>query len=399
MKNQLWLYYAALAFASMAAGIHDSTFNNFLADVFRITADERGLLEFPRELPGFLVVMMAGVLCMIPLTRVGVIASVVSAAGLIGLAFSSGSYILMVMAMVSMSAGMHLRQPVGMSIVISLSDEHNRGMRMGQAGAVRTLFIAIGTGLVWLLMDHTDPQYRITFLCAAGIVMISGMFYAFMHVPHLHAPRRRLVVKRKYSLYYLLEFLAGARKQIFLTFGPWVLIQIYGLPAPSIAGLLMVSSLIGIVFKPLAGMAMDYFGERLVMVTEGLLLALVCLGYGYAQWLFTEPVWALRLACLCFILDEMLFATGNTRALYLSRLTETLQDLNSSLAMGISINHIASMLIPAVAGAIWVFLGYERLFLFAAGFALLLAAVSSLAPRSGRLFVQRTAERSPDRQG
>ena len=386
LKHQLWFYYGALACVAMAAGIHDSTFNNFLADTFNLSADARGHLEFPRELPGFLVVMMTGVLCMLPLTRVGLVGTLIGAVGLVGLAFSAGSYGFMVVAMIGMSAGMHLLQPVGASIVIGLSDEHNRGTRMGQAAAVGTLFTALGTGMVWLLMDRSSPQYRIAFLCAAAAFLCGGLFYAIMHIPHLHQRRQRMVIRREYRLYYLLEFLAGGRKQIFLTFGPWVLIKVYGLPAPSIAGLLMCACLIGIVFKPLAGMAMDHFGERVIMIIEGLALVLVCLGYGYAQRLIPDPNWALRLACCCFILDEMLFSLGNARALYLSRLTQTPQELNSSLAMGISINHVASMAIPTAAGAIWMSLGYEQLFLGAALFALVLAGVATLVPASGRRF-------------
>ncbi|NLV46047.1 MAG: MFS transporter [Candidatus Hydrogenedentes bacterium] len=386
LKYQLWFYYGALACVAMAVSMHDSTFNNFLAETFHLSADARGHLEFPRELPGFLVVTMTGLLCMLPLTRVGLVATLLSTAGLVSLALYGISYPFMIVSMVAMSAGVHLLQPVGASIVIGLSGEHNRGARLGQAAAVSTIFTALGTGLVWLFMDRTAPQYQTTFLCAAGVFLCGGLFYALMHIPHLHQPRQRLVFRKAYRLYYLLEFLSGARKQIFLTFGPWVLIKVYGLPAPSIAGLLMVSCLIGIVFKPLAGMVMDYTGERVVMIAEGLVLVVVCLGYGYAQWLIADPGWARRLACCCFILDEMLFALGNARALYLSRLAPSPQELNSSLAMGVSINHVASMLIPTVAGAIWVGLGYERLFLGAAAFALVLAGVASLVPRSGRRF-------------
>ncbi len=377
------LYYAALACVTMGTGIHDSTFNNFLADTFRLSADARGHLEFPRELPGFLVVFMTGALCMLPLTRVGLVAALTSAAGLLGLAFLGHSYAFMIFMMLAMSTGVHLLQPVGASIVIGLSDDQNRGARLGQAAAVGALFTALGTGMVWLLMDRAAPQYRTVFLGASGVFLLGAFFYAALNIPHLHQPRQRLLFRRAYRLYYLLEFLAGARKQIFLTFGPWVLIKVYGLPAPSIAGLLMLSCLIGVVFKPLAGAAMDYFGERWIMMLEGAVLAFVCLGYGYAQWLVPDPDWARRLACLCFILDEMLFALGSARALYLSRLTPSPQELNASLAMGVSINHVASMAIPTVAGAIWVGLGYERLFLSAAVFALVLSVAASFVPRSG----------------
>lgn len=384
LKYQIGLYYGALACVAVGAGIHDSTFNNYLAETFQLTADARGRLEFPRELPGFLVVMVAGLLCMLPLTRVGLVATFISMVGLAGLAFSQGSYGFMILMMLAMSTGMHLLQPLGASIVLGLSDEGRRGTRLGQAAAVHTFFTAVGTGLIWLFMDRVSPQYRITFLCAAVLFFLGGLFYAVMHIPHMHQRRQSLVLRRKYSLYYVLEFLAGARKQIFLTFGPWVLIKVYGLPAPSIAGLLMTACLIGVVFKPVAGMAMDRYGERSVMMAEGMVLALVCLGYGYAQWLIPDPLWARRLACACFILDEMLFALGNARALYLSRMVPSVQELNASLAMGVSINHVASMAIPAVAGVIWVTLGYDRLFLGAAVFALVLSAVATRVPASGR---------------
>ncbi len=391
-KRQLFLFYAALACTAAATGVHDSTFNNFLKDTFHLSADARGMLEFPREMPGFLVVMTTGLLCMLPLTRVGLVGTTLTAFGLAGMALLGGTFAPMVVMMFTISAGQHLLQPIGQSIVLGLSDEHNRGARLGQAAGVATMFTALGTGMVWWLMDKSAPQYRAAFTCAAVVFGAGGLFYFLMHIPHLHAPRQRMVIKRKFSLYYLLESLAGARKQIFLTFGPWVLIQVYGLPAPSIAGLLMISSLIGIVFKPMAGMVMDRIGERTVMILDGLVLAFVCLGYGYAQKVIPDPDWARRAACCCYIADEMLFALGNARAVYLSRLVDSPQELNSSLAMGVSINHIASMTIPIVAGTVWVVWGYERLFFAAALFAVVLAMVATRVPGRGRVAVASAAK-------
>jgi len=202
-----------------------------------------------------------------------------------------------------------------------------------------------------------------------------------MHVPDLSQPRERIVVRSKYRLFYLLEFGFGARKQIFITFGPWVLIRVYELPAASIAGLLMTASLIGIVFKPLAGMAIDRFGERRVMILDGVVLALVCIGYGYALKICDDAGNARLVACACFIADDLLFALGSARAVYLSRLTDSAGEITSTLALGISVNHVASMTIPMVAGAIWVGFGFERVFLAAAGLALGISALSTFVPR------------------
>ena len=217
------------------------------------------------------------------------------------------------------------------------------------------------------------------FLCAAGAAAVAGIIYGLMHIPRLHRPRAKLVIRRKYSLYYVLEFFFGARKQIFLTFGMWVLIRIYQQPASTIAALLVTASAIGIVFKPLAGLAIDRFGERAVLVVDGLILAVVCMGYGYAGHV-AGPATALTIVKICFISDNLLFSLGTARTTYLSRLTDSHQEITSTLAMGVSINHIASMLIPALAGFVWVVYGFEQVFLGAACLALAIVAISSLVP-------------------
>jgi predicted MFS family arabinose efflux permease len=261
---------------------------------------------------------------------------------------------------------------------------------MGQMGAVDTTGAVLGAGFVWLMFDKVSPQYRMGFLCAAGLACLAGVIYTSMHIPQLHKPRARMVFRKKYKLYYALELVFGARKQIFITFGPWVLIKVYGQPATSIAGLLMIAAVIGIVFKPVAGMIVDRFGERAVMIGDGLVLSVVCIGYGYALRLTGNPEYARSLACVCFIADNLLFALGSARIVYVSRQTDSPEELTSTLAMGVSINHVVSMTIPAVAGAVWSGFGYERVFLGAAILAISNAALSTFVPsKRARLLLGR----------
>jgi predicted MFS family arabinose efflux permease len=334
----------------------------------------------PRETPGFLVFVTSAALAALPITRVGLVAMLIFSAGMVGMAMLGDYLGLMIVMMIIGSTGMHLLQPVSSSVALGLSDVKSRGKRMGQMGMIDTLGVVVGTGFVWLFFDKAAPQYRTAFLCAAVLGCVGAVFYLFMHVPHLHKPRARMVLKRKYRLYYLLELFFGARKQIFITFGPWVLIRVYGQPAKSMGGLLMIAALIGIVFKPLAGMLIDYVGERTIMILDGLVLVFVCIGYGYAVQLTGSPDHARILACSCFIADNLLFALGSCRAIYLSRIADSPQEINSTLAMGVSINHVVSMTIPAVAGAIWAGFGYERVFLCAAVLALILAVLSTFVP-------------------
>ncbi len=388
LKKQTLLLLGGFAFMGVALGINESIFHNFLKDAYSIEADARGALEFPRELPGLLVVLFSGVLCMLPVARVGVVGGLVFAAGMAGLGLWGGhNYTAMMATMVLGSAGMHLLQPVSSSMAIALSKEGARGRGLGRMGAVGTVGTVLGAGLVMLFFGDSShlslphlTEYRRWFLVAAGAGALSALFYGAMHVPDLHQPRARIVLRRRYSLYYLLEFLFGARKQIFITFGPWVLIQVYGREAPGIAALLMIGSLIGIGFKPFAGWTIDRFGERTMLIMDGLLLSVICLGYGYAWHLSGDPGIAGLIASCCFVLDNLLFAFGTGRTVYASRLSGSHGETNSTLAMGISINHIASMVVPLFAGFVWMAWGYELVFAGAAVLALIIAAVSARVP-------------------
>ena len=224
-----------------------------------------------------------------------------------------------------------------------MSEENRRGFRLGQLGGMRTLGTVLGTGVIWLSFSDEAPQYLPGFLCAAGGGVVAAAIYSRLKVSGVHYRRSFFVMRRKFWLYYVLEFLFGARKQIFITFGPWVLIHVYGLSPGDIAFLLMLASGIGLVFKPVAGWAMDEWGERVVMVGDGLTLTLVCLGYGFAGLFPGGPRVALLIAGTCFILDNLLFALGTGRTVYVSRLASDPDELTGTLSLGVTVNHIGGI--------------------------------------------------------
>jgi MFS family permease len=380
MKFQFILFLSATACMAMAGGINGSIFNNFLSDTFKLSASSRGWLELPRELPGFLVVVMTGMLATMPITRVGTVGGLIFFVGMIGLAFFSGSFAVMIIMMMIGSAGMHLLQPITMSIAIAMGSEETRGKRIGQTGAIQTAGVVLGTGFVWIFFSKVDPQYQLGFFLMALCGLAAAIVYYTMNLKHLHQPRAKLVFNKKHSLYYLLELLFGARKQIFITFGPWVLIQVYDKPANSIASLLMIAAIIGIFFKPFIGSLIDRVGERKILIIDGIILFFVCLGYGYALKI-ASPETAKWIAAICFIADNLLFALGSGRAIYASRISQSSNELTSTLAMGVSINHLISMVIPGIAGIIWLKFGYENVFLAAAIFALIISVTAMFVPK------------------
>jgi len=382
LRRELTLFLVVASALGMTSGIFETTFNNYLSDTFRIGAEARGRLEFPREFPGFLVTAVGGALFFLTEVRLGIVAALGIAAGLGGLALVGDRYLLMMLFMVVWSSGAHLMMPVGNTVALSLAESSNRGSRLGQIGAVGMGATIIGSGIVWIGLQHAHLSYRAMFLIAMVGALVAASVVARMRpLPRRAGRRPKLVMKRRYSLFYILYALAGARKQIFITFGPWVLIKVFGEPAPTIAKLWMVAGAIGIFVQPQLGKLIDRVGERAILMADGLTLIVVCLCYGFAEQLpLARPV---QLVYACYVLDNLLFATSIARATYLDKIAEDESDIHASLSLGVTVDHAVSMSIPTLGGFIWARYGYPQVFLGAAAVAVMgfVAATFVRAPR------------------
>ena len=152
-------------------------------------------------------------------------------------------------------------------------------------------------------------------------------------MPEAHLARPRFVFRRRYWLYYVLAMLFGARKQIFITFGPWVLVRIFNQPAYIFAKLWIVASLLGIVVQPLLGRAIDRFGERSILMIDSFLVFLVCAGYGLSHGIAWREG-ALWLLYVCFVMDLLLFGVNMARSTYLAKIAERPEDVAPTLTGG-----------------------------------------------------------------
>ena len=181
-----------------------------------------------------------------------------------------------------------------------------------------------------------------------------------------------------------------------ITFAPWVLVQVFGEPASTIAKLWVASSLLGIVFKPALGRLIDRIGERPILVADAAVLTLVCLGYGFGPSL-PLGVWGVRLAYLCFVLDQMLFAVGMARTSNLKRIAVDANDLTPTLSLGVSIDHAVSMSLPALGGLLRVHYGYPYVFAAAAAISVVNIFVCNMArvPKNVAAVASASRKRSP----
>jgi predicted MFS family arabinose efflux permease len=381
------IFLIATVLFGLASPNFDIVFNNYLRDTFNLGEVARGDLESPRELPGFLVAVSTGALFFMSETRIAALAALLAALGMIGLGLYGNSYWAMMGFMIAWSAGTHLSMPVQGSIGLSLSRENQEGRRLGQIGSVSGVAYVVGCGLVWLILRQMPQAYHTTFIVGGIGFGLAAVVLLCMDRTVGSLTRPKLTLHPRYWLYYVLSVLFGARKQVFLTFGPWVLVKVYQQPASIFAGLMLVGGGAGIVFRPLLGRLIDRVGERAVLMADAVVLVLICLGYGFADRLGLGHTLTVYLLYACYVTDQVVFATGMARTTYLKKIAVRPEHVASSLALGVSLDHATSMSVPRAGGRLWNAygqFGYRYVFLAAAGIALINLFFASLVRGPGR---------------
>jgi hypothetical protein len=370
-KRDFILFMIASAILGVSQSIDSSVFNNFLNDTFHLSVTQRTLLEIPREFPGFLVVFVSGLLLFLGDVRIAVAATLMAALGMIGLGFLSSSFGIMVLCLTVYSMGQHLFMPVSNSIVMNLSNKSDMGRKLGQINGVNTAVFLTTSLITALIFRNMKVNYSIAFIVGA-LAFITAAIFLFFMTPHKQArPTKRLIFKKRYTLFYILSIVYGARKQIFITFGPWVLIKEFNQGVSTFAVLSFCIAGIGMFFKPLLGYLIDKLGEKAVLAGEAVMLVFICLGYAFSKDVFSSGSMALYVICGCFIVDQLLAATSMARSTYLKKIAETPEDVSPTLSMGISIDHMVSMSIPFLGSFLWNSFGYKYVFIGGACIALI----------------------------
>ena len=365
MSRELKLFVVASLVVGIAFNIVESTFNNFLNERFALTGFQRSFLEFPRETPGFLVVFISASLWFLCSRRQTAVAMLLAAAGVLLIGFASPIYMIMIAWLFIYSAGQHLFIPLSFTIGMELAKEGKTGQRLGQLNAIRNLAIIIGSSLVWVGFKYMGITFHHTFAMAAFGFIVAAVIMFTMKPEKTQRPKEHLKLYKEYRLYYLLSVLYGSRKQIFLTFGPWVLVTVFNQPTQTIATLFLIGGVVGIFFQPFLGWSIDRLGERFVMLSEAILLIFVCLGYGFSKFLVSEKI-AFIIVCVCFLLDQMLMSVNIARSTYIKKIALHDSHVQSALTSSVTIDHIFSITVGLLGGVIWDALGFQYVFLLGA---------------------------------
>jgi len=378
MKPEIKIYLLILAMTALGLAFSNDVISNYFKDAYNVNAYQRGLIEFPREMPGLLCIFAMSILSFWTDIRISIFAQILNLIGITVLGLITPSFSIMLVFIFINSLGMHLSFPLQDSIGISLADPKKVGKRMGQFKGVTTTFQMIGAIVVFIgfrkgFFSFTTPVKHIFLLSGFLFFVVLILFiYLDKHVNNSfrHREKFKFIFRKEYKYYYILVVMYGVQKQIMMVYGPWVLIDILSKKADTIAILSIIGSFIGIFFIPAIGRWLDRFGVKKLLYADALSFIGVYFLYGFLSAGYVNgtiktvgaPVF---LAYIMFIIDRMSSQMSIVRTVYLKSIAVKDSDITPTLSLGVSMDHFVSIICAYLGGIVWINFGPQYIFFLA----------------------------------
>ena len=352
--------------------------NNFVVERAAFTGVEIGILQSLREVPGFLTFTVIFVLLIIREQTLAVFSLAVLGAGVAITGFFPSVYGLYFTTVI-MSCGFHYFEAIKESLSLQwLSHEEAPGVlgKLISVGAVTSLVVYAG---LWLSLELFDLDYVWNFLISGSICVGIAIFMwrAFPHYPAKVEQHKQIILRRRYWLYYALIFFSGARRQIFVVFAAFLMVEKFGYSASQITLLFLINYAFNWLFAERIGHLIGRIGERNALLIEYAGLIVIFTAYGLVE--------NGHVAAVLYVIDHMFFALYIATTTYFQKIADP-KDLASSAGVSFTINHIAAVVIPAALGLVWI-QSSSLVFYIGAGFAvcsLLLSLNVPSKPGPGR---------------
>ena len=349
-------------------GLYRGMLDNFLAEVVQMNEMDRGITEFFRELPGIALVFILALFYMLSAETLYKAGAVIMLAGMGMHAVLPPTKVLATLAICVFSIGEHIQIGMKSSLSLQYALPGKGGAAQGVQNSVNQIGTLVGYIVIVLGFSQlkTQQPYQLFFGVATVLAAIALIFT--LKVKGKSASQqnsRRFYFHKKYTKYYMLEMFYGARKQVFLTFGPYVLILFYGASAATISLLFAVSAVACFLLSPLVGKLIDKAGYKFVMVTDTLVLVVVCLLYGFAHHIFPKNI-AFIICCVNYVLDAIISMASMASNVYVQELSDNNEEVKATISTGVSINPVITIFIALFGGWIWQNVGIETLFIASA---------------------------------
>ncbi|NOZ75645.1 MAG: MFS transporter [FCB group bacterium] len=356
-RDPMYRFLALLTIAS-TTGLQTwrTLFNNFAVETIHLEGNHIGVIQSVREIPGFLALLAVYLFLVLKEHRVSALAILTLGLG-VGLTGLMPSYGGLIFTTLIMSFGFHYYETTNQSLSLQYFDSDQSPWVIGKlrsyAAATNILVGAAIFTLSYFL------SYQTIFILVGGLIVLTGLWGLAQNPDRKDIPvqHKRMILRKKYWLYYFLTFMAGARRQIFVAFAVFLLVKIFHFSVQEITILFVVNNAINYVLNPLIGKAIMRFGERRVLSLEYLSLIFIFIAYGLAT--------SKYLVAGLYILDSLFFNFGMGIRTFFQKIGDP-QDIAPSMAVGFTINHIAAVVIPVLGGLAWI-VDYRIPFFFGAG--------------------------------
>ena len=351
--------------------------NNFAIERAAFSGAEMGILQSLREVPGFLAFTVVFLLLLLREQHIALISLALLGIGTALTGFFP-TVIGLYLTTVVMSVGFHYYETIQTSLSLQWIEKERTAEILGRIIAVGAFTSIVAFAAIWTAFDMASLDFVTVYVLGGGVtVMIAiACWLFFPQFPGKVKQRRQLVLRKRYWLYYALTFLSGARRQIFIVFAGFLMVEKFGYSVAAISVLFLVNATLNMLFAARIGRIIGKVGERAALVFEYAGLVIVFVAYAFVE--------SAHVAAGLYIVDHFFFALAIAIKTYFQKIADP-ADIASSAGVSFTINHIAAVVLPAALGIIWltspaaVFLAGAGL----AGFSLLLSLNIPTHPEQG----------------
>jgi len=344
-KPEILLYLMAAA-VPIAFGVWRALLNNFTIDSANFTGVEIGILQSLREVPGFLAFTVVFVLLLLREQTLAIVALMVMGLGTALTGFfptEVGLYCTTVL----MSLGFHYYETVNQSLSLQFFAKEDAPYKMGKMVGIGSGASLVAFSIVWLFLEVMHLEMKSIYLIGGVTTMLIAAF-CWLYFPHFAGKveqHKKLKLHKRYWLYYALTFMGGARRQIFVVFSGFLMVEKFGFSAADIALMFIANGVLNMIFAPLIGKLIKKIGERKTLTIEYLGLILIFSGYAVVS----DPMIAVGL----YIVDHILFSMAIAQKTYFQKIADP-KDMAQTAGVAFSINHCAAIVLPALYGLLWI---------------------------------------------
>lgn len=364
----LWMTFVM----SLVFAVWQALLNNFVIEKAQFTGAEIGMLQSLREIPGFLAFTAIFVLLLI---REQAFALLSLALLCIGVAITGffpqvmGLYITTVL----MSVGFHYFETINQSLTLQWVDKKDAAGFMGKALAWRSAAALVGYASIWLVMTWLKLDYWHMYLIIGilGLIMVLSMGLYYPEFETKEVQHKKIILRKRYWLYYLLTFFSGARRQIFMVFAGFMMVEKFGYSVSEITALFLINYVVNLLFAPAIGRIIGRIGERNALAVEYVGLFFVFVSYALVE--------QAHMAAALYVIDHLLFAMAIAMKTYFQKIADS-KDIAATMSVSFTINHIAAVIIPVLLGLLWL-TDPALVFYIGAGFAVCSFILALNVPR------------------